>query len=142
MTINVLALGSGLQWFSRQCGARVFSGTALVFLVTTWALAGTKPSQPVTSGPPDVAAAMNGKCPTAAVVKDQPVAASPSVPVSDSPAEPLKTTVADIANDADSSKTEILQDKLWSTSLSRSSKSDTPKAPQCETPTPAEPPPN
>lgn len=138
MAIVVLGLRRGLQWLSRHCGARLFSGSALVFLFTASALAGTKPSQSTAGGPADVAAAVNRKCPTA-VVKDQPVAPSQGVRASDSAADAPTTTVAD---DSDSPKTEILQDKLWSTSLSRSSKSDVPKAPQCGTTMPAQPPVN
>jgi hypothetical protein len=138
MTINVLGLGRGLQGFSRQCGARLFSGSVLVFLITASALAATKPSQSTAGGPADVAAAVNRKCQTA-VVKNQPVAPSQSVRASDFAADAPTTTVAD---DPDSPKTEILQDKVWSTSLSRSSKSDFPKAPQCGTTVPAQPPAN
>ena len=130
MAIKMLGLGSGLQWFSRQCSARLFSGSALVFLFTASALAGTKPTEPTASGP--AAAAINGKCATAAVaVKDQPVAASQSIRASDSAEAALTTSVAEVADDPQPPKTEVLQDKLWSTKLSTSKNNDVPKAPQC-----------
>src|SRR5271166_4109795 len=131
MAIKMIGLGSGLQWFSRQCSARLFSGSALVFLVTASALAGTKPAEPPASGPADVAATINGKCATEAVaVKNQPVAASQSIRASDYAAAALTTSVVEVADDPQPPKTEILQDKLWSTSLSRSINNDSPKAPQ------------
>jgi hypothetical protein len=152
MTISVLGLGVGLQWFSRQCGARLFSGSALVLLIVASAMAGTKPSRPTASGPADLPAAINSKCPAAVVVKDQPIGASQSVPASEPAADALTTAVGDVADDSDSSnktpddpdssKTEIVQDKLWSTSLSRSSKNDAPMAPQCGTRVPVQRPAN
>jgi len=151
MTISVLGLGAGLQWFSRRCGARLLLGSALVLLIAVSALAGTKPSRPTASGPVDVPAAINSKCPAAVVVKDQPVGTSQSVPASEPAADALTTAVGDVADDSDSSnktddpdssKTEIVQDKLWSTSLRRSSKNDAPMAPQCGIRVPVQPPAN
>lgn len=151
MTISVLGLGDGLQSFSRQCGARLFSGSAMVLLIAASALAGTKPSRPTASGPVDVPATINSKCPAAVVVKDQPVGTSQSVPASGPAADALTTAIGDVADDSDSSnktddpdssKTEIVQDKLWSTSLSRSSKNDAPMAPQCGTRVSVQPPAN
>lgn len=151
MTIRVLGLGAGLQWFSRQCSARLFSGSALVLLIAASALAGTKPSRPTASGPADVPAAINSKCPAAVVVKDQPVGTSESGPASEPAADALTTAVGDVADDSDSSnksddpdssETEIVQDKLWSTSLSRSSKNEAPMAPQCGTKVLVQPPAN
>jgi len=141
MTIKVLGFGSGLQWFSRQCGARLFSGCSLVFLVAASALAGTEPSHPTASGPADVAAATSRKC-TTAIVKDQPVRASQNIPASALAAEGLTTMVDGTPDDRDSPSTEILQDKLWSTRLSGSSKNDAPKTPQCGTTTPSQTPAN
>src|SRR5271166_1492503 len=126
----VKMLGRGLQWFSRQCSTRLFSGSALVFLVTASALAGTEPTQPTASGPADAAVAINTKC-TTEVVKDQPIAASQSIPASGSTGAALTTAVADLADDPQPPKTEMLQDKLWSTNLGRSSSNNVPKAPQC-----------
>jgi len=130
MAVKMLGLARGLQRLSRQCSVHLFSGSTLVFLVTASALAGTGPTQPTASGPADVAAAINTKC-TTEVVKDQPVAASQSIPASDSAAAALTRTVAEVADDPQPPKTEMLQDKLWSTNLSSSKNNDVPKAPQC-----------
>ncbi len=146
MTIDVLGPRSGLQGFSRQYGAQLFSVSVLVLLITASALAGTKPSQPTASRPVDVTAdinrSINKTCPPAEVVKDQPVRASQTIPASGSAADAPTTSISDIPGDADSSKTGILQDKLWSTSLSRSSQKEAPKAPQCGTTAPGQPPEN
>ena len=146
MAIEVPSVRSRFQWFSRQCSAHLFLASVLVLLLATPALAGTKPSQPTASRHVEVTAhanrSINKTCPPAEVVKDQPIRASQTIPASGSAADAPTTSIGDIPGDADSSKTEILQDKLWSTSLSRSSQKEAPKAPQCGTTTPGGPPEN
>jgi hypothetical protein len=131
---NMLDHGIGLRWFSRHWSTRLLSGGVLALLVTASALAGTKPSQPTTAVPADVAAAVsttNTKCQTA-VVKDQPLAAPQKTSGRNSAAAAPTTTGAEVGDSPEPAKTEILQDKLWSTSLSRSSKdNEVQKAPQC-----------
>jgi hypothetical protein len=132
----------GLQGFSSPCCARLFSGGVLGLLITASALAGTKPSQPIASEPADVAAVTSRKCP-GAVVKDQLVTGPQSVSASDHEAEVLTATGAEVADGPEPPNPEILQDKLWSTNLSRSSKNtDVQKAPQCGITTAVEPPAN
>jgi hypothetical protein len=130
MRINVLGLGIGLRPFSRHCSALLLWGSAWVLLVTASGLAGTQPPQPTA----DVAAAMNtrnAKCPTA-VVTDHPGAATQRITGPSSVADVVTTTGTEVAHSPELPKTEVLQDKVWSTSLSRSSKnSDIQKAPQC-----------
>jgi hypothetical protein len=66
-----------------------------------------------------------------------------SVPASDHEAEVLTTTGAEVADGPEPPNPELLQDQLWSTSLSRSSKNtDVQKAPQCGITTAVEPPAN
>jgi hypothetical protein len=135
--------GIGLRWFSRHWSARLLSGGVLSLLITASALAGPKPSQPTTVVPADVAAAVNTtntKCQTT-VVKDQPLVASQKTSGRNFAAAAPTIIGAEVGDSPEPAKTEILQDKLWSTSLSRSSKdNEVQKAPQCEMTTAGQPP--
>ena len=132
-----------LWWLSRHWSARLLSAGVLSLLITAPALAGTKPSQPTTDVPADVAGTVNTtntECQTT-VVKDQPILAARETSGYNSPAPPATTTGAKVDDSPEPAKTEILQDKLWSTSLSRSSKdNEVQKAPQCGMTTAGQPP--
>jgi hypothetical protein len=139
----MLGHGICLRWLSRHCSARLLSGGVLSLLVTVSALAGSMPSQPTAVVPADVAVAVNAtntKCQTT-VVKDQPLAVSQKTSSGNSASAAPAPTELEAAETADPPKTEILQDKLWSTSLSRSSKdNEVQKAPQCGMATAGQPP--
>lgn len=139
----MLDRGIWLRWFSRHWSARLVSGGILSLLVTASALAGTKPYQPTTVVSADVAAPVNTtntKC-EKTVIKEPPLAASQKASDRNSAAAAPLTTGAELGDSPEAPKTEILQDKLWSTSLSRSSKdNEVQKAPQCGMTTASQPP--
>jgi hypothetical protein len=144
----MLVHGLGLRWFSRHCSARLLSGGVLSLLVSASALAGAKPSQPTRVVPADVAAPLNAlnaantKCETT-VVKDQPIAVSQKNSSLNPAAAAPTITGTEVGDSPETPKTEILQDKLWSTSLGRSSKdNEIQKAPQCGMTTASQPPAN
>jgi hypothetical protein len=138
MAVEMMGVTSGREWLSRRCRTCFVSGSVLI-CVTASALAGAKPSQSTVSGPTAVIDTMNRKCETA-VARDEP-AFSESIRASDSAAA-LKTAVSDVTDVTQPPTSEMLQDKLWSTNLSRSSTNDVPKARQCGLTTVVPPPAN
>jgi|SRR5580704_5704607 hypothetical protein len=140
---SMLDHGISITWLLRHCSAPLLAGSAWVCLVTASVMAGANPTQPTAVVPADVAAAMkttNTKCPTT-VGKEQPLAASQKTSGRNSVAAAPTTTGAEVADVPEPPNTEILHDKLWSTSLSSSSRDhEVQKAPQCGITTAGQPP--
>jgi hypothetical protein len=143
---NMLVHGLRLRWFSHHCSARLLSGSVVSLLIAASALAGTKSSQPTTAVSADAAiplstlSPVNTKC-QAADVKDQPIAVSQKTSDRKSAEAAPTITGSEVGDSPEAVKTEILQDKLWSTSLSRSSKdNELQRAPQCGMTTASQPP--